>query len=103
MKLKPGVKLKDLSPQMALAALVVFSLYDKRGAECVITSANDSKHGTNSLHFRGGALDFRTKNYVGDKKWLRDEIADCLGEEFDVVLEDLGEDNEHLHVEYDPD
>lgn len=102
MRLKPGVKLKDLTPQMALAALVVFSLYDKRGAECVITSANDSRHSTNSLHYKGNALDFRTKNYAGDKTWLREEIADCLGLEFDVVLEDIDGDNQHLHIEYDP-
>lgn len=102
MKLKLGVRLKDLSPQMAMASLVIYSIYQAKGMECVVTSANDSKHGTNSHHYKGNALDFRTKSFVGDKAWLREEIDDCLGQDFDVVLEDLGGDNEHLHVEYDP-
>lgn len=102
MKLKIGVRLKDLSPQMVMAALIIYSIYYDRGIECVITSANDSKHSTNSLHYKGNALDIRTRNWDGDKKWLREEIDDCLGQDFDVVLEGLGTENEHLHVEYDP-
>lgn len=100
MKLKPGVRLTDLSPQMVLAAMVIDGLYGD--VECVITSANDSKHGVNSWHYKGRALDFRTKTYLGDKQALRDEIKASLGQDFDVVLEAVGEDNEHLHVEYDP-
>ena len=71
-------------------------------AECTITSANDSKHSEKSLHYNGCALDFRTKDYAGDKQALRDRIKAALGPDFDVVLEALGEDNEHIHVEYDP-
>ena len=100
MKLKPGVRLTDLAPQMVLAALVIDGLYGDM--ECVITSANDAKHSAASLHYKGGALDFRTKTYAGDKQALRDEIKAALGQDFDVVLEALGEDNEHLHVEHDP-
>lgn len=100
MKLKPGVRLTDLCPQMVLAACVIDEIY--RDVECIITSANDSKHGANSWHYKGRALDFRTKTYAGDKQALRDEIKSALGQDFDVVLEALGEDNEHLHVEYDP-
>ena len=29
-------------------------------------------------------------------------VAQDLGPEFDVVLEDLGGSNEHIHIEYDP-
>ena len=102
MRLKAGVKLTDLAPQMVLAAVIVERIYDSYRCDCVITSANDSKHGKDSLHYRGRALDFRTKNYTGDKQALRDEIKEALGADFDVILEDLGGDNEHIHVEYDP-
>ncbi len=102
MKIKAGVRLKDLQPQLVLAAMVVSAIYDSLRVECVITSANDSTHGTNSLHYKGCALDFRTKNYAGDKAALRDEIKEALGQDFDVVLEDLGAANEHLHLEFDP-
>lgn len=100
LRLKRGVRLRDLSPQMVLAALIVASCYDP--ADCTITSANDSKHSTKSWHYKGFALDFRTKDYVEDKVALTQKIAEALGPEFDVILEALGQDNEHLHVEYDP-
>lgn len=103
MKLKPGVRLKGLSPQMVLAAMVVDDLYKKRGLECVITSGNDSKHMLGSLHYSGNALDFRTHyqelNHLEID--LRDEIRECLGPDFDVVLEGVGTPGEHIHLEYD--
>ena len=102
MLLKPGVKLKDLQPQMVLAAVIVHSIYARAGCECVITSANDSKHSEASLHYEGGALDFRTKTYKFDRRALRQEVKAALGPDFDVLLEDEGVVNEHLHIEYDP-
>ena len=100
MKLKPGVRLTDLQPQVVLAAFIVDEIY--ADAECVITSANDSKHSDASLHYKGCALDFRTHNYSNDKGELRDRIKAALGQDFDVVLEAVGTPNEHLHLEWDP-
>lgn len=102
MKLKPGVKLTGLTPQMALGAFIVAEVYYGHGASCTITSANDSRHGTNSLHFQGRALDFRTKDFEGDKRALLAELKEALGENFDVVLEDENGPNQHIHVEHDP-
>ncbi len=101
MRLKPGVKLRDLSPQIVLAALVVDSIYREHDTECVITSCNDSTHKPDSFHYRGLAIDIRTRNYFEDKQALRSEIAQALGEEFDVLLENLGADSEHIHIEWD--
>lgn len=104
MAIKSGVKLTDLCPQMALVFPIVQNVYRHHMPtyECTITSCNDSKHGEHSLHYKGRAFDFRTKDYTGDKQLLRDEIKAALSDEFDVVLEHLGEDQEHIHVEYDP-
>lgn len=99
--LKQGVRLTDLVPQMVLAALVVNSIYAKHKASCTITSANDSKHSPTSWHYKGRALDFRTKDFNGDKQSLTRQIQIALGIDFDVVLEDLGGVNEHIHCEYD--
>jgi hypothetical protein len=100
---KPGVRLDDLVPQAAAALPVVAFVYQHQGAlSCVITSVNDGTHGPNSLHAKGRAFDVRTKDYVGDKVFLRDKVKAALGDNFDVVLEDEGGPNEHLHVEYDP-
>lgn len=104
MTLKPGVRLADLAPQMVLAAFVIDGCFSRRGVECVITSANDSKHSAASWHYKGRALDFRTKFDAlnGHEQALRDEVKAALGDDFDVVIEAVGADNEHLHVEYDP-
>lgn len=102
LQLKPGVHLAKLSPQMALATIIVHSIYARNNAICTITSANDSTHMAGSLHYTGNALDFRTKTYVANKAMLVDEIRQALGEEFDVILEAMNTDNEHLHVESQP-
>ena len=104
MRLKHGASLKDLTPQMALAAIIVRDVYfdlDK-GASCTITSVNDSKHSEHSLHYKGRALDIRTHDFEGDKHQLLHELKEALGPEFDVVFEGEGTPNEHMHVEYDP-
>lgn len=101
MKLKPGVKLKELQPQTVVAMLVVESIYLAHDTEFVVTSCNDGKHKEDSFHYRGLAIDVRTRNYFEDKQALRDEIAQALGEEFDVILESVGTESEHIHIEYD--
>ena len=97
MKLKPGVKLGGISPEMAVAAVVIESVIP--GA--VITSALDGKHSTNSLHYKGRAFDVRSKT-ISDKPSVLAFLKAALGAEFDVILEGEGTDNEHLHVEWDP-
>lgn len=113
MKLKPGVKLTNIVPQLVVAMLVVEVICHRYGVEFVVTSCNDSKHGDGSLHhcvagkYTDGmcrAFDVRTKynNLNTREQEFRDAIKEALGDEFDVVLEAVGTDNEHVHVEYDP-
>lgn len=102
MQLKAGVRLKELQPQTLLAMVVVHSILARSGTACVITSCNDSKHSERSLHYKGRAFDFRTKHYKFDKQALMQEIRAALGDEFDVLLESLGLEQEHGHVEWDP-
>lgn len=104
MKLKLGVKLKDLQPQTVLGMLVVYEVCWAYGVPCVITSVNDSKHSSISWHYKGFAFDVRTKYDLlnGRELTFRDAVAEALGPDFDVVMEAVGTENEHLHVEYDP-
>jgi hypothetical protein len=97
--LKPGVDLRGLQPQLAIAYTIATFVYSmKAGQRCVITSCSDGKHGPNSLHYKGRALDLRTSN-------LRPEqvhpvfitLTEALGESFDVCLE-----ADHIHLEWDP-
>ena len=101
--LKHGVELRGLSPVWGVAYPIIRDVFRDYGYACVITSANDSTHGPNSLHYKGKALDFRTKHIaVMDKARVIDAIRTALGAQFDVVFESVGLPNEHAHVEHDP-
>ena len=94
--IKNSVDLRGLSPQMALAYTIACKCYGQY--DCVITSANDSKHGPNSLHYKGQALDLRTRHLNGQGlQSVYHKLKESLGEQFDVVLE-----ANHIHVEFDP-
>lgn len=86
------------------------------GDTVLITSANDSRHGDRSLHYKDHALDVRILgNRTGgirfpsalalapelfqrqEARAWRDRLAARLGRDYDVVLE-----ADHLHIEYDP-
>jgi hypothetical protein len=98
MKIKPGVNITGIKPEIALAAIVaqtVFALHDR---ELVLTSALDGKHGFGSLHFSGTALDLRTRDLEPNEPLLiADELREALGGQFDVVLE-----KDHIHMEFQP-
>jgi hypothetical protein len=96
MKLKPGVNLDGVSWRLFYAAVVAEEIYKKFGAELVITSANDGKHGDKTLHHKGLALDLRTWNLGGREMQVASELAAALGKGYDVVLE-----KDHIHMEYD--
>jgi len=99
MEIKHGVRLAGIAPEMALAAVVVDSVFRDYGLGCVITSVTDSDHGTGSLHYCGMAFDLR-RRHITDDDLLRQIMAELkrrLGPDFDVVLEPT-----HIHVEYDP-
>ena len=104
MMMKPGVRLTDLCPQMVLATMVVDRVLSRHGVECVVTSCNDGKHSAASWHYKGRACDYRSKFDAlnGFEIQVRDEIKAALGDDFDVLIEGVGTDNEHFHVEYDP-
>lgn len=97
--IKSGVDLRGLAPQMVLAYVIALDVYrEKVGTVCVITSASDGKHGPNSLHYKGKALDFRTNNLRGPQVHpIYLALKEALGAQFDVVLED-----DHIHCEFDP-
>jgi hypothetical protein len=66
-----------------------------------ITSANDSIHHPESLHYKNLAYDIRIWNIIGAVKaearsWA-ERMQVALGDDYDVLLE-----RDHIHVEYDP-
>jgi hypothetical protein len=97
--IKQGVDLRGLKPQMAIAYTIATWVYStKTGQRCVITSGGDGKHGPNSLHYKGKALDLRTNNLRPEQVHpVYITLKECLGAQFDVKLE-----SDHIHVEFDP-
>lgn len=102
MQLKPGVKLGGVCPELALAAVVVEATLREYGP-VVVTSVLDGTHSDGSLHYRGRAMDLRSKHIAAHNKDLvLRALRVNLGSEFDVLLEGRGTENEHFHLEFQP-
>lgn len=100
MKIKAGVTLHGLTPQMTVALLAAYDAYSQYGTELVITSGNDGRHSVTSKHYAGNAIDLRTRNLPRpqqDAVEIADILNTSLGRDFDVLFE-----GDHIHVEYDP-
>ncbi len=107
--IKRGVSFssRDLHPQIRWSVGKVSAVtLEFTGRLAIITSAREGKHGRDSLHYEGRAIDYRTndlrRHALVD---YRDRVAAELGPDFDVVLElddEHDRRNEHLHTEFDP-
>lgn len=101
MKLKTGVRILGVRPEVVLAMIITQDLYEDYGYEFVVTSCTDGRHRRASLHYTGCAFDCRTwelPTYGTEER--RDVVADLqarLGSDFDVVDE-----ADHLHIEFQP-
>ena len=84
--------------------MVAEEVFASFGVPLVVTSVNDGKHSDASWHYKGRAFDARTKyeELNGRETELRDALKEALRDDFDVVMEAIGTDNEHLHTEYQP-
>jgi hypothetical protein len=99
LSLKQGVDISKLSPQMAIAANIATWCFIEESYHTVITSACDGKHGDNSLHYFGDAMDLRIRHIPAAETVSRImvKLKENLGDNYDVVLE-----SDHIHVEYQP-
>lgn len=107
LRFKDGVSIRGIAPETMLALHVANEcFFGVAGADCVVTSCNDSQHRQGSLHYIGHAIDLRTKHLPNTptKVAVAQQIHDRLVPlaDFDVVLEYLDKPNEHLHIEYQP-
>lgn len=92
------VSLHNIHEKMLDALVEIAQVYAYHGVDCVITSCNDGQHSRQSWHYRGRALDFRTRTLDRDGQHdLFETVTNNLGPDYDVILEPT-----HLHVEYDP-
>jgi len=97
MKLKQGVNLTGLRPELIIGLMVADTVCKEHGIDMVVTSLCDSVHSQTSLHYSGAAGDIRTHNMLEQEHKILDKIRENLPEDFDVILE-----KDHIHMEFQP-
>lgn len=98
-----GFRTETLSPEILLAIIVAQGVWERSGVrDLTITSLLDGEHSVNSLHYRGKAVDLRTKGTGLSRRLFEALRAALPASLYDVILEDKDGVNEHIHVEYDP-
>lgn len=102
MRIKDGVDIRGLSTEILLGLQIAREVLGSYGIELVITAALDGKHRADSLHYRGKAVDIRSREIP--PTIVRDVISDlkeALGKQFDVV-DETATASPHIHLEFDP-
>ena len=104
MRLKRGVRVAGVRGELVLGLLIAESCHKAivgpDGPEMIITSLGDGRHSEGSLHYKGLAVDLRSR-YYHDSDEIDAFVALLkreLGPEWDVVREAT-----HVHIEFDPD
>ncbi len=73
------------------------------GRQCLVTSGREGKHGKNSLHYWGRAIDIRTNDLPNAQTHdIFFELKKELDDLYDILWEYVGTRHEHIHIEYDP-
>src|SRR5258706_15957258 len=103
LSIKSGVRILGVQTEMLLAINIIYSVYEELSFNCQITSIMDGVHGVGSLHYSGNAVDFGVHTVPTSRlAEVVDLIKNNLGMDFDVLHEYVGQDREHIHVEYQP-
>ena len=106
---KSNVRFKILTESLIFILNRLSWAHDKFSKDCpktlTITSINDSQHMGNSRHYTNEAIDLRSKDFISNvaKSRFRENLENFLNEnnpdKFTVLLESLGKDNEHFHIQ----
>lgn len=99
-----SVRVKGITPQLVIGLAVLDSMHqDMFGKGIIITSLNDGYHMSYSLHYKGNAADIRSHDKTKEEsESFINKVKIFLGQDYDILLEDYGLANEHIHFEYDP-
>ncbi|HYF56323.1 MAG TPA: hypothetical protein VEA41_18865 [Salinarimonas sp.] len=105
-RFKDGVPFENLHPRITDEVFPLLErLYSELGVDCWITATSNGQHKPKSLHFANPcrAIDVRTRNLPreSDKTTIRAKLAHMLGSDYDVLYENPGGPNQHLHIELD--
>jgi len=95
MLIKAGVDISRLNREIRRTLPKVQKVLDEWSEELEITSTYEGNHGEGSLHYSNDAYDMGLPKYnpVG----VAANCRTALGKDFDIEGED-----DHIHIEYDP-
>lgn len=101
---KPGVRFAVITPALVhmLVALERLSrgMFALPEEGLVITAGSDGRHAPTSKHYKGEAIDVRSKTMSATRRnALMSNLRVELGPQFTVLLEDEGRPNEHIHIQ----
>ena len=91
--LKRGVTLDHLHPSMLATIATVHAIYTEANQKLTITSATEGKHRPNSRHYKGLALDIRTRDLTGVTPNHMARLLRIALPHAKVILEDT-----HIHI-----
>ena len=98
LSVKQGVRLYGLQPEMLFALDRAQDVLQVYGADAVLTSGRGDKHGQYSHHFKGLAIDLRSRDIDKTKhESVREHLQSMLGGDYQVIAE-----KDHFHIEFDP-
>jgi hypothetical protein len=97
LKIKPGVKLAGLKPEMCVVLDVVPIIFASKGYDCWLTCAVEPRD--KGEHPNGGALDFDSSNNIPHDtgKEIESSAKSYLGDEFGVLWHGP---RWHLHTQH---
>ena len=93
---KEGIKL-GWRPEIERLLVPLDIIMHQHGTNLMITCGTDG-HGPDDPHTHGFAIDIRTHDLRHPVE-VRDEIAVMAGNSYYILLEDPGQDNEHIHIQ----
>lgn len=96
MKIKDGVSMSGVRPEIAIALQIVEPILNTYGQETVVTSCMEGRHKRASAHYSGRAVDLRIWDITNKDKCM-EYMQDALGRDYDVIME-----SNHIHLEFDP-
>mgnify|MGYP000968877340 CR=1 FL=1 len=102
---KPEVRDANLDPRITEQYEKIDRVFEKHHVGVLITSANDSAHKPNSLHYKNRVIDIQGKGIDGKTMIsIQDSLRKELGKDYDVLYEAYpnNPDRNHIHIEYDP-
>ena len=103
LKWKDSVRFDHLHGAIVLALIRAERIFDaEAGADCWLTSGNDSQHMDGSKHYDGRAVDLRVHNIASeaDRLLVFSRLKASLGPQFTVLYEDPAGPNAHYHIQF---